>query len=76
MEKIINQISLAGVTAHNMRLGVRSGRQLISSYDSFGVPALTHSARGETFLSQYIPYPLRATSPTRGTLGAIKWRVK
>ena len=29
-------------TAYNMRIGVRSGRQLISSYDSSGVPALTH----------------------------------
>ncbi len=30
-------------TAYNTRIGVRSGRQLISSYDRFGVPALTHS---------------------------------
>ena len=57
--------------AHNKRLGVRSGMQLNSSYDSSGVHALTHSARGETILSQFIPYPLRATSPTRGTLGAM-----
>jgi len=30
-----------------------------------------HGARGRTFLSRFILYPLRATSPTRGTLGAI-----
>jgi hypothetical protein len=58
-------------TAANMRLGVRSGMQLNSSYDNAGVHALAHGARGETFLSQFILYPLRATSPTRGTLGDI-----
>jgi hypothetical protein len=31
----------------------------------------THGARGETFLSQFIFYPLRATSATRGTLCAM-----
>ena len=28
-----------------------------------------HGARREAFLSEFILYPLRATSPTRGTLG-------
>ena len=32
----------------------------------------THGARGETFLSQFIPYPLRATSATRGTLADMR----
>jgi len=31
-----------------------------------------HGARGEAFLSQFILYPLRATSPTRGTLAAMR----
>ena len=31
----------------------------------------THGARGDTFLSQFILYPLRATSATRGTLCAM-----
>ena len=33
----------------------------------------THGARGETFLSQFILYPLRATSATRGTLAEMRF---
>ena len=36
------------------------------------ITPFTHGARGETFLSQFIPYPLRGTSATRGTLADMR----
>ena len=60
------------VTAYNMRLAVRSGRQLNSSYDRIGVPALTHGGLTiKPLLLKFIKSRSPATSATRGTLYAI-----
>jgi hypothetical protein len=73
--KVVIQLMVAinqGKTAYNMRVAVRSGRQLISSYDSSGVPALTHGGLTiKPLLLKFIKSRSPATSATRGTLGEM-----